>query len=194
MEEEQQVEFQCLTASWFPQPDVGWSLNGAPVNSSLFSSSSTPVGDTFTSTSVLTFQARANTTVECWASVAALSSPQASRVFLDVGTERTGRAETSNKHTHTHTLKVIFFVCPGAGPKPPDWTVLIAVVASIGGSALLILLIYGIVFCCRRRKGKGKFPAKTLLGLRLAKLWTLSLLGLMDHLCPPGQTYQDEMM
>lgn len=103
MEEEQQVEFQCLTVGWFPQPDVGWSLNGTSVNSSLFSSSSTPVGDTFTSTSVLTFQARANTTVECWASVVALSSPQASRVFLDVGTERTGRAETSNKHTHTHT-------------------------------------------------------------------------------------------
>lgn len=102
MEEEQQVEFQCLTAGWFPQPDVGWSLNGAPVNSSLFNSSSTPVGDTFTSTSVLTFQALASTTVECWASVAALSNPQASWVFLDVGTERTGRAETSNTHTHTH--------------------------------------------------------------------------------------------
>ncbi|CAB1352568.1 unnamed protein product, partial [Coregonus sp. 'balchen'] len=36
--------------------------------------------------------------------------------------------------------------------SPPDWTVLIAVVCSIGGFALLVLLILGIVFCCKRRK------------------------------------------
>ncbi|XP_055728455.1 immunoglobulin superfamily member 5 isoform X1 [Salvelinus fontinalis] len=36
--------------------------------------------------------------------------------------------------------------------EPHDWTVLIAVVCSIGGFALLVLLILGIVFCCKRRK------------------------------------------
>ncbi|XP_029483649.1 immunoglobulin superfamily member 5 isoform X7 [Oncorhynchus nerka] len=36
--------------------------------------------------------------------------------------------------------------------EPQDWTVLIAVVCSIGGFALLVLLILGIVFCCKRRK------------------------------------------
>ncbi|KAL0994360.1 hypothetical protein UPYG_G00121120 [Umbra pygmaea] len=35
--------------------------------------------------------------------------------------------------------------------EPPDWTVLIAVVCSIGGFALLVLLIIGIVFCYKRR-------------------------------------------
>ncbi|TDH04621.1 hypothetical protein EPR50_G00134610 [Perca flavescens] len=39
-------------------------------------------------------------------------------------------------------------------PKPPDWTVLIAVVVSFGGSALLVLLIIGIIFCYKRRKEK----------------------------------------
>ncbi|CAN9501541.1 unnamed protein product [Ophioblennius macclurei] len=34
----------------------------------------------------------------------------------------------------------------------PDWTVLIAVVVSIGGFALLVLLIILIIFCYRRRK------------------------------------------
>lgn len=41
-------------------------------------------------------------------------------------------------------------------PTVPDWTVLIAVVVSIGGFALLVLLIIGIVFCYRRRKEKRK--------------------------------------
>ncbi|XP_049447537.1 uncharacterized protein LOC125897997 isoform X3 [Epinephelus fuscoguttatus] len=39
-------------------------------------------------------------------------------------------------------------------PKPPDWTVLIAVVVSIGGFALLVLLIIGIIFCYKGRKEK----------------------------------------
>ncbi|XP_044078880.1 immunoglobulin superfamily member 5 isoform X2 [Siniperca chuatsi] len=39
-------------------------------------------------------------------------------------------------------------------PKPPDWTVLIALVVSIGGFALLVLLILGIIFCYKRRKEK----------------------------------------
>ncbi|XP_038565583.1 immunoglobulin superfamily member 5 [Micropterus salmoides] len=39
-------------------------------------------------------------------------------------------------------------------PKPTDWTVLIAVVVSIGGFALLVLLILGIIFCYKRRKEK----------------------------------------
>ncbi|XP_062262956.1 uncharacterized protein igsf5a isoform X3 [Platichthys flesus] len=43
---------------------------------------------------------------------------------------------------------------PPTVPKPPDWTVLIAVVVSFGGAALLALLILGIIFCCNRRKEK----------------------------------------
>ncbi|XP_067463481.1 immunoglobulin superfamily member 5 isoform X1 [Thunnus thynnus] len=75
-------------------------------------------------TSVLKFQAVSNTTVECQAIVPALHHPKSSFVYLVVV------------------------------PKPPDWTVLIAVVCSIGGFALLVLLIIGIIFCCKRRKEK----------------------------------------
>lgn len=89
MEKGQQVEFQCLTGGWYPQPTIGWSLDGLAVNSSLYSSSSTPVGDSFNSTSILTFQVASSTTVACWATVAALSMPKSSWVFLAVGKKRT---------------------------------------------------------------------------------------------------------
>ncbi|KAG7251299.1 hypothetical protein CRUP_001170, partial [Coryphaenoides rupestris] len=44
-------------------------------------------------------------------------------------------------------------------PTPTDWTVLIAVVVSFAGAALLALLIIGIIFCCRRKKEKGETPS-----------------------------------
>ncbi|TWW74068.1 hypothetical protein D4764_14G0000690, partial [Takifugu flavidus] len=47
-----------------------------------------------------------------------------------------------------------YLLTPAPVPKPPDWTVLIAVVVSIGGLALLLLLIFGIIFCYKRRIGK----------------------------------------
>ncbi|XP_031166746.2 immunoglobulin superfamily member 5 isoform X2 [Sander lucioperca] len=120
----QQVEFLCVTSAWYPTPTVSWTWNGQAVNSSLYNTSSMADGDTFNSTSVLKFQAESNTTVECRATVQALTNPESSSVFLVVV------------------------------PKPPDWTVLIAVVLSFGGSALLALLIIGIIFCYKRRKEK----------------------------------------
>ncbi|XP_070774118.1 immunoglobulin superfamily member 5 [Enoplosus armatus] len=120
----QQVEFQCVTSAWFPAPTVSWTHNGQAVNGSLYNTTSTADGDSFNSTSVLKLQAVRNTTVECWATVSTLTIPQSNSVFLVVV------------------------------PKPPDWTVLIAVVVSIGGFALLVLLILGIIFCYKRRKEK----------------------------------------
>uniref|UniRef100_A0A3P8N747 Ig-like domain-containing protein n=2 Tax=Astatotilapia calliptera TaxID=8154 RepID=A0A3P8N747_ASTCA len=81
-------------------------------------------GDFFNSTSVLTFQAVRDTTVKCLVSIPALTSPQSTSLFLVVA------------------------------PKPPNWTVLIAVVVSFGSLALLVLLIIGIWFCYKRRKEK----------------------------------------
>uniref|UniRef100_A0A3Q3W722 Ig-like domain-containing protein n=1 Tax=Mola mola TaxID=94237 RepID=A0A3Q3W722_MOLML len=122
--QDQQVEFQCITSAWYPEPIVGWRLNGVAFNSS--NTTIMTDGVSFDSTSVLTFQAVSNTTVECWATVASLSIPISSSVFLVVV------------------------------PKPPDWTVLIAVVSSIGGFALLVLLIIGLIFCYKRWKRKRK--------------------------------------
>uniref|UniRef100_A0A3B5A6J8 Immunoglobulin superfamily, member 5a n=1 Tax=Stegastes partitus TaxID=144197 RepID=A0A3B5A6J8_9TELE len=120
------VELQCLTTAWFPVPAVSWTQNGAAVNSSLYNTTSMADGDSFNSTSVLTFQAVSDTTVTCLATVPTLKNPQSSSIFLTVV------------------------------PKPPDWTVLIAVVVSLGSAALLVLLIIGIIFCYRRRKDKSE--------------------------------------
>ncbi|XP_068187812.1 immunoglobulin superfamily member 5 [Antennarius striatus] len=122
--QDDQVEFQCMTSGWFPAPNISWSLNGEPASSSLYNTTNTPDGDAFNSTSVLTFQAVRNTTVVCWVTVPTLPNPISSSSFLAVV------------------------------PKPPNWTVLIAVVVSFGSAGLLVLLIYGIIFCCRRRKEK----------------------------------------
>ncbi|XP_018547925.1 immunoglobulin superfamily member 5 [Lates calcarifer] len=122
--QDQQVEFQCLTTGWFPEPTVSWTLSGQDVNSSLYNTTSMTDGDTFNSSSVFKFQAVHNTTVECLATVPTLPNPQSSSVLLVVV------------------------------PKPTDWTVLIAVVVSFGGFALLVLLILGIIFCYKRRKEK----------------------------------------
>ncbi|XP_071317629.1 immunoglobulin superfamily member 5-like isoform X2 [Trachinotus anak] len=122
--QDQQVEFECVTTTWFPAPTVSWKRNGQVVNSSLYNTTIMMDGDSFNSTSVLKFQAVSNTTVECQATVTALLDPQSSSVFLVVV------------------------------PKPPDWTVLIAVVVSFGAFALLVLLIIGIIFCYKRRKEK----------------------------------------
>lgn len=59
------------------------------------------------------------------------------------------------KNTHAELSPCVFD--PGPGPGPPDWTVLVALVVSISGFALLVLLIYGIIFCYKCRKGKGTF-------------------------------------
>ncbi|XP_073335777.1 immunoglobulin superfamily member 5 [Pagrus major] len=124
VQQDQQVEFQCVTSAWYPTPIVSWTRNGEAVNSSLYNTTSTTDGSYSNSTSVLNFQAVRNTTVECLATVSTLPQPQSSSVFLVVV------------------------------PIPPDWTVLIAVVVSIGGFALLVLLIIGIIYCYKHRKEK----------------------------------------
>ncbi|XP_041658075.1 immunoglobulin superfamily member 5 [Cheilinus undulatus] len=124
VEEDEQVQFQCVMSAWFPAPTVSWALNGQLVDSSLFNTTFMVDGDSYNSTSVLDFKAVKNTTVECRATVETLTNPQKSSVFLVVV------------------------------PKPPDWTVLISMVVSIGGFALLVLLIIGIIFCYKHRKEK----------------------------------------
>ncbi|XP_026228989.1 immunoglobulin superfamily member 5 [Anabas testudineus] len=123
--QDQDVEFQCITTAWFPAPTITWTRNGQSVDSSLYNTNNTVEGDFFNSTSVLQFQAvTSDAKLECLATVQALTNPQTSSVFLVVV------------------------------PRAPDWTVLIAVVLSFAGCALLVLLIIGIVFCYKRRKEK----------------------------------------
>ncbi|XP_030009434.1 immunoglobulin superfamily member 5 [Sphaeramia orbicularis] len=122
--QDEQVQFQCETSAWFPTPTISWTRNGQTVNSSLINTTSLASGDSFNSTSVLKFQAVTNTTVTCLVTIPTLTNPESSSVHLVVV------------------------------PKPPDWTVLIAIVVSFSAAALLVLLIIGIIFCYKRRKEK----------------------------------------
>ena len=76
-------------------------------------------------------------------------------------------------------------------PGPSDWTLLVSLVVSVSGFALLVLLVYGIVFCCERRKRKGELPAQPAASLVFS---SAAALGLIGRLSFPGSSYQDEMM
>ncbi|XP_036381014.1 immunoglobulin superfamily member 5-like [Megalops cyprinoides] len=120
----QQATFQCLAQSWFPEPLVTWTFNGTDVDKGNYNTSSVASGGLFSSTSTLSLPANHSAPVECLATVPALSMPQTSSVFLLVVPETPQR----------------------------DQTVLIAVIVSVVAFALLVLLVIGIVFCCKRRK------------------------------------------
>ncbi|XP_021173541.2 immunoglobulin superfamily member 5 [Fundulus heteroclitus] len=122
--QDEQVEFECVTAAWFPAPTISWTQNNQTVDSSVYNNTSINNGDFFNSTSILKLKAAGNTRVDCLATVSALATPKTSSVYVVVV------------------------------PKPADWTVLIAVVASFGSCALLVLLILGILFCYKHRKEK----------------------------------------
>ncbi|XP_054899406.1 immunoglobulin superfamily member 5 isoform X2 [Poeciliopsis prolifica] len=119
-----EVELECVTTAWFPAPTVSWTQNGQVVNSSLYNTTSTPDGDSFNSTSTVRLTASRSARVECLASLSTLTAPQSSSVYIQIV------------------------------PKPPDWTVLIAVVVSFGSCGLLVFLILGIMICYKHRKEK----------------------------------------
>ncbi|XP_034539502.1 immunoglobulin superfamily member 5 [Notolabrus celidotus] len=85
VKQDEQVEFRCVTAAWFPTPSVSWALNGQPLDTSLYNTSHMDDGDYSNSTSILKFQAVRNTSVDCRATVESLTNPQSSSVFLVVG-------------------------------------------------------------------------------------------------------------
>ncbi|XP_043996179.1 immunoglobulin superfamily member 5 isoform X1 [Gambusia affinis] len=121
-----EVELECFTTAWFPAPSISWTQNGQAVNISLYNTTSTPDGDYFNSTSTVRLTASRNARVECLASLSTLTAPQSSSVYIEIV------------------------------PKPPDWTVLIAVVLSFGSCGLLVFVILVIMICYKHRKEKKR--------------------------------------
>lgn len=112
VDQDQQVEFQCVVAAWFPTPVVSWTRNGQAVDSSLYNSTSVAHGDYFNSTSVLKFTAVSDAKVECLATVPALTNPLSSSVFLVVGK----RKSSTTLHMHgTNPLHQL--ICSRALPN-----------------------------------------------------------------------------
>ncbi|XDV54577.1 hypothetical protein PO909_022832 [Leuciscus waleckii] len=89
--------------------------------------SSVTQGSLFNSSCTLTVTAIKTSSVQCLVTVPALNTPESNTVFLTV-----------NKNTKR------------------DQTVLIAVTVAFSVAALLFLIIYGIVFLCRRRRKKSE--------------------------------------
>lgn len=83
--QDQQVQFQCDTSAWYPEPTVSWVVNGVAADNNQYNTTSVAGGDFFNSTSVLNFQAVSSGTVECRATIAALGNPMSSSVSLTVG-------------------------------------------------------------------------------------------------------------
>ncbi|XP_051971944.1 immunoglobulin superfamily member 5-like [Xyrauchen texanus] len=88
-------------------------------------------GNLFNSNCSLKLTVVKNSSVQCFVSVPALNSMESSTVFLTVVQE-----------------------------SIRDQTILIAVTVSFSAAALLFLLIFGICFCCKRRKRKNKSTYK----------------------------------
>lgn len=123
--QDQQVEFHCLMGGWYPQPTVGWSLNGIAVNSSLYNTSSVEDGDSFNSTSILNFKAVSSATVECWAMVEALTRPRSSTAFMVVGKKIKSiffkRLRISDLHKQSkHTYHISPNSNPSSNPNLPQ--------------------------------------------------------------------------
>ncbi|XP_041088674.1 immunoglobulin superfamily member 5 isoform X2 [Polyodon spathula] len=115
----------CQASKWYPEPKITWMLNKTwadPQNYTTGSSLSTEFYDT---TSTLRLAPSSDVTIVCVASIPALPEPQTTTVNLTVTAEH---AKPSN-----------------------DKTVLIAVTVTFSAVALIVLIIVGIVFCCKKR-------------------------------------------
>ncbi|XP_030648149.1 immunoglobulin superfamily member 5 [Chanos chanos] len=77
--------FQCQADGWFPEPHISWTLNGVVVDKNSYNTTKEEQGSLFNSVSVLRHTALGNSSVECLASVPAMSTPLRSSVYLIVG-------------------------------------------------------------------------------------------------------------
>ncbi|XP_059930832.1 immunoglobulin superfamily member 5 isoform X2 [Gadus macrocephalus] len=131
------VRLECAAANWFPEPWVGWRVNGVEVSPGDYNVSRVgPSWGLVTMTSDLGLRATESSLVECLASVTALAQPLSSRVHITVVAE----------------------VLQGQG----DCTVLLTATAVLSSLLLFLLLSVCIVcsvLCCRRR-GRTKSNTK----------------------------------
>ncbi|KAA0704198.1 Calmodulin regulator protein PCP4 [Triplophysa tibetana] len=157
-----QTEFQCQAFGWSPEPNVSWSVNGVVVK--ICTNSSVSQGNVFNTSCTLTVTAAINSSVQCLVKVSTMSSPEISTVFLSVVYLRGSVAIKGGNRTVIQGAQTEF-QCQAFGwspepnvswsvngPKPRDYTILIAVTVAFSAAALLFLLIFGIIFFCRRRK------------------------------------------
>ncbi|KAK6486364.1 immunoglobulin superfamily member 5-like isoform X1 [Huso huso] len=115
----------CQASNWYPEPKITWMLNKTWADPQNYTTDSTLSIDFYDTTSTLRLAPSSDVTIVCVASIPALPEPQTTTVNLRVTAEHT---KPSN-----------------------DKTVLIAVTVTVSAVALIVLVIVGIVFCCKKR-------------------------------------------
>ncbi|XP_071375018.1 immunoglobulin superfamily member 5 [Centroberyx affinis] len=127
----QWVLFQCQAAGWYPQPSLGWLVNGKEVGQGEHNiSSEVSAEGLFTVASNLSIQAAESAHVDCLASVSALPRPLISGIQLTVVAEVMQEGD--------------------------DCSILVAVTATLSALLLLLLLCICIALCYRwRRQAKS---------------------------------------
>ncbi|XP_029923310.1 immunoglobulin superfamily member 5 [Myripristis murdjan] len=122
----QRVLFECQAAGWHPQPSMGWLVNGKEVGEGEYNVSIEVSGENlFTVTSNLSIQAAVSSLVDCQASVSALPKPLMSRIHLTVVSEVVQQGD--------------------------DYSILLAVTATLSTLFLLLLISIFLVLCYRGR-------------------------------------------
>ncbi|XP_068564432.1 immunoglobulin superfamily member 5 isoform X1 [Cebidichthys violaceus] len=133
----QSVLFECQAAGWYPPPTLQWQVNDKKVNQGEYNISSEESGKSlFTVTSNLSVTAVKSSHVACLASVSALPTPLKSSVRLIVVAE---------------VLQ-----------EEDDYTVPLAVMASLFALLLLLLLCICTVLWHRRRRQAKPSPQEAI--------------------------------
>ncbi|TRY91300.1 hypothetical protein DNTS_004945, partial [Danionella cerebrum] len=126
------IIFHCQAFGWYPEPSMSWMVNESIVNEDYNTSTiQDPTSFLFNSSSKLQIKAENSVTLQCWASVSAPLSLQTSTVRITVE----------------------------APDMTPDYTVLIAVVASVCTVILLALVI--LLLCHRKKLSKSSSENKS---------------------------------
>ncbi|KAM3875332.1 uncharacterized protein igsf5b [Diretmus argenteus] len=123
----QWVLFECQAAGWYPQPSLGWLVNGKEVGQGDHNiSSEVSAEGLFTVTSNLSMQAAESSHVDCLVSVSALSEPLSSGIHLTVVAEVVQEGD--------------------------ECAILLPITATLSTLLLLLLLCICIVLCYKRRR------------------------------------------
>ncbi|OXB79528.1 UNVERIFIED_CONTAM: hypothetical protein H355_000344, partial [Colinus virginianus] len=128
------VEVVCEALGWAPAPDIIWVTNDSLIDTSrYFTQQSQGSNGLHNALSILTLTPLNTEILTCSANIEALPNPQNATIAVIVG-----NSTLENDYNEDSTS---------------TWAIVLAVVFSIVGFILLVILIWVIVRCCCLKKG-----------------------------------------